>query len=176
MPFLIVGLGNPGDEYAETRHNFGFAVVDELVGKIDAPKEKTQARAEAWSGRLGKTKAFIIKPQTFMNLSGEAATAFMKAKKLSPINLIVVHDDLDIPFGAIRVSKNASAGGHNGVQSIIDSLGTQDFTRIRLGIGRPPENVPAEKFVLQRFTAEEKKQLPDIIGRAISEIEEIFSK
>jgi peptidyl-tRNA hydrolase, PTH1 family len=176
MPFLIVGLGNPGDEYAETRHNFGFRVVDELVAKISAAKEKTRAKAQAWSGKMDKMVVHIIEPQTFMNLSGEAIVPFMKSKKIAADSLVVVHDDLDIPFGEIRVSRNVSAAGHNGVQSIIDSLGTQDFTRVRLGIGRPPENMPADRFVLQRFTAEEKKKLPEIIEKAISEIEKIFSR
>jgi len=173
MPFLIVGLGNPGKEYENTRHNFGFAVVDALIKKTKAAKIKTRAKAEAWAGSAGIN---VIKPQTFMNLSGEAVAPFMRSKKIGADSLIVVHDDLDIPMGDIRVSKNASSGGHNGAQSIITSLGTQDFVRVRMGIGRPPENIPSDKFVLERFTAEEKAKLPEIIDRAVSQIETIFSK
>lgn len=119
---------------------------------------------------------YILKPQTFMNLSGEAVAPFMRSKKLDADSLIVVHDDLDIPFGEIRVSRNASSGGHNGVQSIIDSLGTKDFTRVRLGIGRPPENVLADAFVLQRFKGEEEEKLPGIVYKTIAEIVKIFSR
>jgi len=176
-PFLIVGLGNPGNEYAQTRHNFGFRVVDEIISLSSASSVNVRIQAEAWKGRLsGGPEMYILKPQTFMNLSGEAVAPFMRSKKLDADSLIVVHDDLDIPFGEIRVSRNASSGGHNGVQSIIDSLGTKDFTRVRLGIGRPPENVLADAFVLQRFKGEEEEKLPGIVYKTIAEIVKIFSR
>jgi PTH1 family peptidyl-tRNA hydrolase len=177
-PFLIVGLGNPGKEYANTRHNLGFVVIDKLINESEAKPVKTKTQAKAW-GMVREGFYYSLNyllPQTFMNLSGNAVSAFMKEKKIDLKNLIVVHDDLDIPFGEIRVSKNSSAAGHNGVQSVIDALGTKDFTRIRIGIGRPVNDQPIEDYVLTRFNAEEKKQLPEIIDKSILEIEKLFSK
>lgn len=182
-PFLIVGLGNPGKEYENTRHNFGFAVVDKLIEKTGAVKINTKLQAQICRidinyhlgiANIGGT--MIMKPQNFMNLSGQVTVPYVKKENIESNHIIVVHDDLDIPFGEIRVSKNASAGGHNGVQSIIDSLGTKDFTRVRVGIGRPANDRPIEDYVLARFGAEEKKALPEIIDKTILEIEKLFSK
>jgi len=174
MPFLIVGLGNPGDEYANTRHNFGFRILEKMMEKLNATMEDPKFDAKIWTARREGDKIIMIQPQTYMNLSGKAVSACLHYRKIPIKNLVVVHDDLDIPFGEIRVSRDASAAGHNGVQSIIDSLGTQDFTRVRLGIGRPPENVPADKFVLQRFKGEEKEKLPSITEKAIETIEHLI--
>lgn len=172
MAYLVVGLGNPGKEYARTRHNFGFDAVSVLVEKLEAAPTNTKLLAKTWTAKLNGQTVHILEPETFMNLSGNAVGPFLKAKKILPVNLVVVHDDLDLPFGNIRVSKNSSAGGHNGVQSIIDVLGTKDFTRVRLGVGRPPENMPTDVYVLARFSKEEVDALPGIIDQAI---EKIFS-
>lgn len=148
---IIVGLGNPGRKYKKTRHNIGFLIIDELKS-FDFAQDKD---------------VILLKPQTFMNQSGKEVKAVMNKNKIS--DLIVVHDDIDLPFNEIRISKNISSAGHKGVQSIIDELGTQDFTRIRIGIN-PGHKVDTEKFVLEKFTKEEKKKLKDIIKKAIKEI------
>lgn len=174
MPYLIVGLGNPGKEYAATRHNVGFVVVDALAHRLEAAPVKTKLLAEILSARAGGQAVQLMKPQTFMNLSGNAVVPFMKTKKIPAQNLTVIHDDIDLPFGMIRVSKNASAGGHNGAKSIIDTLGTKEFMRIRIGVGRPAENIPVDNYVLGKFSPEEKKELPGIIEKAVEKIEEII--
>jgi PTH1 family peptidyl-tRNA hydrolase len=166
MTYLFVGLGNPGEEYENTRHNAGFAAVDLLLEKLGATKIKTKLLASVARAKTESGEIFVMKPMTFMNESGNAVAPFVKTKKIPLKNTVVVHDDLDLPLGEIRVSKNASSAGHNGVQSVIDRLGSKDFTRIRLGIGPRPSKIPADKFVLGRFTNEEKTKLPDILDRA----------
>jgi peptidyl-tRNA hydrolase, PTH1 family len=175
MSYLIVGLGNPGKEYSASRHNLGFLAADKLASRLGAATTKTAALAKAWSAEKEGKRIFILKPETFMNLSGVAVASFMRTKKIPVGGLIVAHDDLDLPFGEIRVSRNSSSGGHNGVRSVIESVGSKDFARVRIGIGRPPENVPADKYVLERFTSEERSALPGIIDKAIAETEKIFS-
>jgi peptidyl-tRNA hydrolase, PTH1 family len=172
MAHLIVGLGNPGKEYARTRHNFGFDAVSKLIEKLEAAPTNTKLLAKTWTAKINGQTVHILEPETFMNLSGNAVGPFLKSKKIPPAGLIVVHDDLDIPFGDIRVSKNSSAGGHNGVQSIIDAVGTKEFVRIRLGVGRPPEKMPTDAYVLARFSKEESATLPAIIDQAV---ETVFS-
>jgi len=150
---LIVGLGNPGKKYERTRHNVGFLVVDALAKAIDDPK------------------IIILKPDTYMNRSGEAVRETMQFRKIPVKNLLVISDDADLPFGEIRVREKGSSGGHKGLQSIIDTLGTNAFTRVRVGIGRPDNpNTPLEDWVLGTWSAEEKKNLPDIIEKAVSQL------
>ncbi len=148
---LIVGLGNPGKKYKNTRHNIGFRIIDALNKKIS------------------NQEVVLFKPSTFMNNSGQAVKK--KVNNLSPENLIVVHDDIDLPLGTVRVSKNKSSAGHKGVQSIIEQLGTQQFTRIRIGI-QPPNGKPqnTDKFVLKKFDKQEEK----IIGPTIEQAVEII--
>jgi PTH1 family peptidyl-tRNA hydrolase len=174
MPYLIVGLGNPGKEYEQTRHNLGFMILGALVEKTSATPLKTKYLARLWNARVGKAPVILMEPQTFMNLSGQVVAPFMKTKGLGAEDLIVVHDDLDLPYGMLRISENSSAAGHNGVQSIIDHLGTQNFFRVRIGIGRPADPVAIEDYVLARFSAAEKKTLPELLERSILEIEKIF--
>ena len=174
MAYLIVGLGNPGEEYAKTRHNLGFIVLDALVEQTAAIAIKTKYLTKLWGARVGGATVTLMAPQTFMNQSGQVVAPFMKTKGLLDDDLIVVHDDLDLPFGTIRVSENASAAGHNGVQSIIDSIGSQNFFRVRIGIGRPENDMKIEDYVLARFSAAEKKALPELIERSIFTIENIF--
>jgi len=142
---LIVGLGNPGFRYKKTRHNIGFMVIDQL--KID--------------------DAILLKPTTYMNNSGKAVKSVMDKNEIS--ELIVIHDDIDLPFGTIKTSKDSSSAGHKGVQSIINELKTKDFTRIRVGIN-PGKNVNTERFVLEKFSKDEKKHLKEIIKNAVEEI------
>jgi peptidyl-tRNA hydrolase, PTH1 family len=174
-PFLIVGLGNPGTKYEKTRHNFGFLVVDEIIKRHDAVSSNTKLQTKLWTAKASGATILLAEPQTFMNLSGNAVAPLTRAKKIIPEHLIVVHDDLDLPLGTIRVSRGASAGGHNGVQSIIDALGTKDFIRVRMGIGRPTNDQAIEDFVLTRFSAEEKKMLPEVIDKAINETISLIS-
>lgn len=160
---IIIGLGNPGKKYERTRHNFGFMAVDFLREKIGAADFKLNKRCNA---EIVKTDEIIFaKPQTFMNNSGEAATKLLSFFKLSPADLTIIHDDLDLEFGKTKTGMGRGSAGHNGVKSIIDRLGTNNFARIRLGIGRPPEHIPPEDYVLQNFSPEESKQLPDILKK-----------
>jgi len=176
MKYLIAGLGNPGKEYGKTRHNLGFLVMNEFIKKIDAVEVNTKIQAGFWKKWSNGNELLLIEPTTYMNESGKAVSPFLKVNDIPEDRLIVIHDDLDLPFGEIRVSKNSSAAGHNGVKSIIEALGSKDFTRIRIGIGRPTNDQPIEDYVLTRFSSEEKKQLPEIIDKSILEIEKLFSK
>ncbi len=176
MSYLVVGLGNPGKEYERSRHNLGFFIVDEMVVRYGAAVSNTKLHAKLWTAKIAGATVHLAEPQTFMNLSGHAVAPLGRAKKIAPDHLIVVHDDLDLPLGTIRVSRNASAGGHNGVQSVIEALGSKDFIRVRVGIGRPANDQPIEDYVLARFSVDEKKQLPEIIDKSIVEIEKLFSK
>ena len=160
---IIVGLGNPGAQYELTRHNFGFRVLD-LLG--NGEKWETKYLSQF----LKLDDVILAKPQTFMNNSGEAVKEILKFYPNS--ELIVIHDDLDFPLGSIRIQKNASAAGHNGVKSLIEQIGTQDFIRIRLGIDAPSRGqIPGEDFVLQKFTAEEKSIVNEVLEKAKAAIE-----
>jgi PTH1 family peptidyl-tRNA hydrolase len=183
MTTLIVGLGNPGPEYFHTRHNLGFLVLDSLQEQLGAPKFQPDSRlfAEITSTILGRQKVILAKPTTFMNGSGRSVRAILDYYKLGIDRLIIIHDDLDLPPGTLRTTESSRAAGHNGVQNIIDTLGTQEFYRIRIGIGRPmvtdgtcpPEilptrsvsaqaGIPAHDFVLGRFSDEEYTKLETV--------------
>jgi len=154
---LIVGLGNPGKKYAKTRHNIGFRVIDALRDSFDNAQDKI----------------VLLKPDTFMNNSGKMVRKALKYSRLSAQDLIVIHDDIDLPFGTIRVNKDSSSAGHKGAQSIIDEIGTKDFIRVRIGI-RPEHEVDTTEFVLNKFTKEEEKELKGIIKKAAEEIKLLF--
>jgi len=156
---LIVGLGNPGKKYEKTRHNIGFRVVDALAKKLRDTDYNLQSK--------------LFKPQSYMNLSGPEVFKKLNYYRLAPTDLIVIYDDIDLPLGEIRVRNKGSSAGHKGVQSIIDIIGSENFTRVRVGVGRPPENVPAEKYVLQNFDTEEGKLLPKIIDDAVKVVVEL---
>jgi PTH1 family peptidyl-tRNA hydrolase len=165
--YLIVGLGNPGEKYEKTRHNLGFLALDLLAGP-DAPWE---SKYDCQFLKLADV--ILAKPQTFMNNSGKAVSQILKF--YPDAHLIVVHDELDLELGAMRVQKNASAAGHNGVQSIIDEVGTQDFIRIRLGTNNPElrGQIPGDDYVLQPFRPEEENLAKEILQKAISAIDTI---
>ena len=154
---LIIGLGNPDEEYKKTRHNAGFLAVDALVLILQATNYKLQANfnTEVSNGIIDNEKIILAKPQTFMNNSGQAVKAIIDYYKIKPEDIVVIHDDLDIQLGEYKISKNKNSGGHKGVQSIIDYLGTKDFTRIRIGIMTENKKTPTEKFVLERFSGDE---------------------
>jgi len=162
---VIVGLGNPGPQYAETRHNIGFLLVDLL-----AEEHKLQFRAKfqgLWAeGTVEGERILLLKPQTFMNLSGRSVRELTNFYKILGSDLLIVHDDMDLSLGKIRLRDQGSAGGHNGIKSILAELGTDKFWRLKLGVGRPPrENDPAQ-YVLSSFVKEEATQLDEVLGRA----------
>ncbi len=148
--FLIVGLGNPGRGHLYNRHNIGFMAVDRLAARHSIDLKRVQNRAIVGSGRVTDRAVIIAKPQTFMNLSGESVGPLVNYYKIPVANLLVIYDELDIPFGVIRLREKGGAGGHNGMRSLIQHLGN-DFARLRLGIGRPPGRMDAAAFVLQDF-------------------------
>lgn len=165
-PYLIIGLGNPGREYKDTRHNIGFMLIDHLAGRIGARGMKVQSKAIVTSGVHDEHKLILAKPQTYMNLSGQSVQGLLHFYKIPLENLIVAHDDLDIPFGAIRIRPTGGPGGQRGMANTIELLGTKDFPRLRLGIGRPPGRMDPKDYVLQNFSKDEVKILPEILSQA----------
>lgn len=166
--WLVVGLGNPGTQYAGNRHNVGRMIVDELAARFGArfSRHKTGAGVAEGRDRPGGTRLVLAAPQTYMNESGRPVGALAKFYSLPPERVIVVHDELDIPFGDLRLKTGGGHGGHNGVRDIALVLGTPEFPRVRVGIGRPPGRQPAADFVLKDFTPTERKELPLLIGDA----------
>ena len=162
---MFVGLGNPGSEYDDTRHNIGFAALDAFAKANEFPawQNKKDLKSHVTSVNLGGTRIILVKPQTFMNLSGEAAQAVASFYKINPDTIIAVYDELDIDFGQIRLRRGGSAAGHNGVKSLIQHLG-EDFGRGRVGIGpKHPEQMDSAKFVLQRFNADQQAHMSELI-------------
>jgi PTH1 family peptidyl-tRNA hydrolase len=166
MRKLVIGLGNPGPDYARTRHNVGFLCLDELAARHGLRFARGRARAEVATGSIAGQSIALAKPQTFMNDSGAAVAALVAFYQIAPGDLLVVSDDLDLPFGHLRLRAAGSAGGHNGLRSIIAHLRRQDFPRLRIGIGRPPERLPAERYVLLPFPPAERERLPDVLAAA----------
>ena len=164
---MVVGLGNPGPQYAKTRHNIGFMVADLLAARLGAPfKVHKRSGAEIVTGRLGNRSVVVAKPRTFMNESGRHIGPLAKFYSVSPADVIVIHDELDIDFGKIRLKVGGGEGGHNGLRSVVNALGTKDFQRIRIGIGRPPGRKDPAAFVLENFTAAERNEVPTICEQA----------
>jgi PTH1 family peptidyl-tRNA hydrolase len=172
--YLVAGLGNPGREYKKTRHNIGFMVAEQLSVDLSISMGKVQSRAIIGMGRALDSKIIIAKPQTYMNRSGEAVKGLLKFYKIPLENLIVIHDDLDIPFGTIRIRKQGGPAGQKGVKSVIDHMGTQEFNRIRMGIDRPPGRMDAADYVLQRFSRNEEEQLEQLVKQASKAIQTII--
>ena len=162
---LVVGLGNPGKDYDLTRHNVGFACVDAFVadsGEFEPWMVKKDLKSTITTGRLGENRVIVVKPTTFMNLSGEAVQAVAAFYKVSPENIVVIHDELDINFGQIRTRAEGSAAGHNGLKSLIQHM-DEKFGRVRIGIGpKKPAKIDSADFVLQKFSAAEQKELPNL--------------
>ncbi|GJQ37306.1 MAG: peptidyl-tRNA hydrolase [Anaerolineaceae bacterium] len=165
-PYLLIGLGNPGREYKDTRHNIGFMLIDHIAERIGARGMKVQSKAIVTSGLHEEHKLILAKPQTYMNLSGHSVQGLLHFYKIPHSNLLVAHDDLDIPFGTIRIRPTGGPGGQRGMANTIELLGTKDFPRLRLGIGRPPGRMDPRDYVLQNFSKDELKILPEIISRA----------
>lgn len=165
-PYLLIGLGNPGREYKDTRHNIGFMLIDHIAERIGARGMKVQSKAIVTSGLHEEHKLILAKPQTYMNLSGHSVQGLLHFYKIPHSNLLVAHDDLDIPFSTIRIRPTGGPGGQRGMANTIELLGTKDFPRLRLGIGRPPGRMDPRDYVLQNFSKDELKILPEIISRA----------
>jgi PTH1 family peptidyl-tRNA hydrolase len=173
--YLVVGLGNPGSKYALTRHNIGFMAVDLFAIGANSPPWKEEQKAHVCKFQLDDQQVLLVKPMTFMNLSGQSVQALMQFYKIPLENLIVIQDDIDQPFGKIRFHKNRGHGGHNGIRNISELLGTADYIRLKLGVGRPahPEMAVAD-YVLQKFSSEEQQQLPDFLNKAGDALESVI--
>lgn len=162
---MIIGLGNPGGEYARTRHNVGFMAVDELAKRYDGVHWQDKFDALHAPVLLGGEKTLLVKPQTYMNLSGAAAAALLRWYKMAPEDVIVIYDDMDLPVGGARIRVKGSSGGHRGMNSLLEYLGTPHFTRLRIGIGRPAEGRTAVDHVLKPFSAAELAELAPVLAK-----------
>lgn len=176
-PVLVVGLGNPGDRYAATRHNIGHMVVNELADRHSQRWNTHKAGAAVAEFRLGigGPKIVLAKPATYMNLSGKPVAALLKFFNITVANLIVVHDELDIDFDMLRLKRGGGEGGHNGLKSTSQALGTKEYLRVRAGIGRPPGRMAPADYVLRPFSTTEQKTLPLHIDRAADAVESLIS-
>ncbi|MFK7802331.1 MAG: aminoacyl-tRNA hydrolase [Anaerolineae bacterium] len=173
--FLVVGLGNPGREYAANRHNIGFMAVDHLANAYGVQTGRFKLKAMTGDFRLGENKIILAKPQTYMNDSGAAVGPLSKFYKVDPTRIIVIYDELDLEFGMVRIREKGSAGGHNGMKSIIKHIGP-DFPRIRLGIGRPKGKMPVKAHVLQDFGKQDGETVDLMLARTTSAIETIVKE
>jgi PTH1 family peptidyl-tRNA hydrolase len=175
MTWMIVGLGNPGTQYGLTRHNIGFMAVDHFLKRLSEPPVKNQFKAEIHLSKWQEHQLILVKPQTYMNLSGESVQPLMGFYKVELPHLIVLQDEIDQPFAQMKIQKNRGHGGHNGIKSISGLLGSMDYTRLRLGVGRPENpNVPVADYVLNKFTTEEFQRLPAFLDKACDAIESII--
>jgi len=164
--FLLIGLGNPGREYVNTRHNFGFMLIDRIAVRLNTRGMKVQSKAIVLNTTYEERKLILAKPQTFMNLSGQSVQGLAHFYKIPFTNLMILSDDLDIPFGTIRIRASGGPGGQRGLGSILEKLGTKDVPRMRLGIGRPPGRMDPANYVLQNFSKDETQTLSEILDRA----------
>ena len=167
---LVVGLGNPGREYAGHRHNVGFMVVDRLAGAVGIALGQSKFEGRFGQGDSGKVRLILLEPETFMNASGEAVSAAARFFKVPPGDLLVIHDELDLAFGRLQLKRGGGTGGHNGLESIVSQLGTLDFPRLRFGIGKPAGPNAKERVVghvLHDFSTEEREALPPLLDRAV---------
>jgi PTH1 family peptidyl-tRNA hydrolase len=170
--FLVIGLGNPGRQYLRSRHNVGFMLVDRLAGEMTTRFSRLHANALISQGCIGSSKVILAKPQTFMNLSGRAVRGLVRFHKLPLENIIIAHDDLDIPLGVLRIRPDGGSGGQKGLSSILEYLGTDKFPRLRIGIGRPPGHMKAPDFVLDDFSDGEFVEINDVLERGVLAVKE----
>jgi len=174
--FLIVGLGNPGPEYEWSRHNLGFMLIDKLAAEFSIPVNRRECRSFVGRGEIEGVAAKLVKPQTYMNLSGEAVKCLVDKQELAPLydNIIVIVDDLALPFGTIRIRARGTAGGHNGLKSIISVLGTNEFTRLRIGIQLDHPISDAKRFVLDTFSRAVRPEVEKIIETSTAAVRTIL--
>jgi peptidyl-tRNA hydrolase, PTH1 family len=179
VDFLVVGLGNPGEEYEFTPHNLGFLVIDRLAGLHEIRVSRKENMSLVGLGFISGKQVAIAKPQTYMNLSGPAVKGLIDRYELGPDRLLAVYDDLDLPWGTLRIRSKGSAAGHNGMKSLIASLGTMEFARIRMGIDLPGRDRAAgegKKFVLGRFSRARKQEVEEAVGRGAEAVESILAE
>ncbi|MFE4079504.1 aminoacyl-tRNA hydrolase [Paenarthrobacter sp. YIM B13468] len=171
--WLIVGLGNPGSEYSDNRHNVGQMVLDELASRMGGKFKTHKARAQVVEGRLGigGPRVVLAKPMTYMNVSGGPVAGLSKFFDIVPDRVIAVHDEIDIPFNTVKLKIGGGEGGHNGLRDISKALATKDYLRVRVGVGRPPGRMDTADFVLRDFATAEKKQLPFLLDEAADAVE-----
>jgi peptidyl-tRNA hydrolase, PTH1 family len=173
---LIVGLGNPGREYTWTRHNLGFQVAAHLSELWGIPLNRNSHGALWGQGRVGSESIILAQPTTYMNLSGQAVSRLMSYFKLSPEDLVIIHDDLDVPLWRLKLTERGGPGGHRGVLDIMATLNTEEFLRVKLGIGRPHPDLPAERYVLSHFPAEEAENVARLIERAAQAVATLLTE
>jgi peptidyl-tRNA hydrolase, PTH1 family len=171
--YLVVGLGNPGQEYAGNRHNLGFRIADELAARARAAGWRAKYGAALCEIAIGGERALLCKPMEFMNVSGQAVARVAGFWKIPPARTVVAYDELDLPLGRLKLGTGGGHGGHNGVRSMIADLGTADFARVRVGIGRPPGGRDPADFLLSDFTRAEEKDVGELVGRAADAVEAI---
>jgi peptidyl-tRNA hydrolase, PTH1 family len=174
--YLVVGLGNPGPRYAATRHNAGFFVVDLLAERIGGKFKAHKGRCDVVEGRLAGVPVVLAKPKSFMNESGGPIVAISRFYKVPVERIAIVHDDLDLPFGSLRLKRGGGDGGHNGLRSASSALGSKEYARVRLGIGRPPGRQDPADYVLREFAAAERKDLPFLVDRAADAVELLIAQ
>ncbi|WAW15044.1 aminoacyl-tRNA hydrolase [Peptostreptococcus equinus] len=174
--YIIIGLGNPGKKYERTRHNAGFDVIDKLADKHSIKVDKIKHKALIGEGRIGNEKVVLVKPQTYMNLSGESVISLVNFYKIDLKNLIVIYDDIDLDVGKLRIRKKGSAGSHNGMKSIIKCINSQEFPRVRVGVSKPQAGRDLADFVLSRVSKEQVEDMESGFDKAVKTVEEIIDK
>lgn len=172
---LVLGLGNPGRRYAQTRHNVGFVVVDRLAERWGETLEKKQFGALVGSARVQSSSAVLAKPQSFMNLSGQPAASLKGFYKLDNAQVVVIHDEIDLPFGQVRIKVSGGHGGHNGLRDLQQKLGGNGFVRVRVGVSRPPAGWDVADYVLGQWTSDEASSLSDVVERACDAVEAVLA-
>ncbi len=170
---MVVGLGNPGRRYVDTRHNVGFAVIETLAHRWSIPAEGKQLGALVGSGRISNNKAMLVRPQSFMNRSGTPVRSLMGYFKTPADKVVVVHDDLDLPFGRVQVKRGGGHGGHNGLRDLNKHVGP-DYVRVRMGVGRPPQGWDTADYVLGKWTPSEKNELESLLEKGADAVESIL--
>lgn len=173
---IIVGLGNPGKQYAATRHNIGFHVIDELSKRLDIPLTQSKFNGMYGIGHVGTEKVMLLKPLTYMNLSGECIVPLMDYYEVNDDEIVVIYDDLDLQVGKLRLRQKGSAGGHNGIKSIIQHLGSQEFNRIRIGVDRPKNGMKVPDYVLSNFSEDEKIEMIHAVKNSANACEDWITK
>jgi PTH1 family peptidyl-tRNA hydrolase len=167
LTYLIAGLGNPGREYHHNRHNAGYLFLDRLADRLGVTFNRVESKSLVCKADYEGHRLILAKPQTFMNLSGQAVGALLRFYKIPPERFLVAYDEIDLPFGSLRLRPEGGSGGHNGMKSIIERLGNQEFARLRIGVSRPPGRMEAADYVLQDFNRAETDQLPAILDSAV---------
>ena len=171
---LIVGLGNPGPSYAGNRHNVGFMVLGELARRVGGRFTSHKAGADVIEARLARLRVILARPRSFMNVSGPAVAGTARYFKIPPTDVVVVHDDLDLDYGVIKLKRGGGEGGHNGLRSISSCLGSKDYLRVRFGIGRPPGRMDPADFVLRDFSADQRRELDLLVDRCADAVEQLL--